>query len=534
MNKKVNYTWILLVSGIILFFFHLGKLYVDIMEARNFLSAREMVLDNHWIFTTMNGEPRYEKPPLPTWLSAFFGYIFSPQNVWALRFPAALFALLNVLYLNKIVKLFTDNKQAFLASIIFATSFLVIYVGRRANWDIYSYSFATIGLYYFILGMREIKAFKNFLIAGILFGFSFLSKGPTGHYVIVLPFFIGYVLAFGFPRMKTIWWIVFCAAITFAVGLPWYLYVYHYDPETFMAILDKETAARENRDVKPFTRYLNFPVQTGVWAFFSIMGLIYPYIKKRTVYKKEYTMFFAWTLLSLLFLSLVPSKKERYLYPMLIPLSVTTGFYVRYIIESTKLLKWETIFNKVVYFILGIIPLAVSAMVLAMTKFNFWSAVLVISMLGISFLIIKFSLKSKFYDAFLAVVVLLHLVVIFGFPKLDEIFHSNENYKSIATAKPIIEKDNAKLYSYKIYQPEVWFHYGETMPSIDFTEEKLPQEKKFYILTYPELPSKTIDSLQSQNFKVEPFGMYDSNEENTKAKNYTHRKLDYLYKVERK
>ncbi|HNQ27790.1 MAG TPA: glycosyltransferase, partial [Aquaticitalea sp.] len=41
---------------------------VSIMEARNFITAREMVDDGNWLLTTMNGEARYEKPPLPTWL----------------------------------------------------------------------------------------------------------------------------------------------------------------------------------------------------------------------------------------------------------------------------------------------------------------------------------------------------------------------------------------------------------------------------------------------------------------------------------
>ena len=49
----------------------LNTVQVSIMEARHFISAHEMVADGHWLLTTMNGEPRYEKPPLPTWLSAF-------------------------------------------------------------------------------------------------------------------------------------------------------------------------------------------------------------------------------------------------------------------------------------------------------------------------------------------------------------------------------------------------------------------------------------------------------------------------------
>jgi len=54
----------------------LNKFRVPIMEARNFITAREMITDGNWILTTMNGGPRYEKPPLPTWITAVFGLLF--------------------------------------------------------------------------------------------------------------------------------------------------------------------------------------------------------------------------------------------------------------------------------------------------------------------------------------------------------------------------------------------------------------------------------------------------------------------------
>ena len=63
---------------------------ITIMEARNFITAREMVDDGNWILTTMNGEPRYQKPPLPTWLSAVFGLKLGSDSLFGLRFPAIL------------------------------------------------------------------------------------------------------------------------------------------------------------------------------------------------------------------------------------------------------------------------------------------------------------------------------------------------------------------------------------------------------------------------------------------------------------
>ena len=112
MKSEKSYFILLLAVGSVILFAHLGLLYVDIMEARNFVSAREMAHEGHWIFTTMNDLPRYEKPPLPTWLSAFMGMLFGFDHIGALRIPAALVCFAALIYLYKIVVFVTkkDNE----------------------------------------------------------------------------------------------------------------------------------------------------------------------------------------------------------------------------------------------------------------------------------------------------------------------------------------------------------------------------------------------------------------------------------------
>ena len=51
------------------------------MEARNFVTAREMLIDNNWLMPTFNGEPRYQKPPLPTWIAAISTFIFGTKTI---------------------------------------------------------------------------------------------------------------------------------------------------------------------------------------------------------------------------------------------------------------------------------------------------------------------------------------------------------------------------------------------------------------------------------------------------------------------
>ena len=97
MKIERNYLVLLIITCAAIFFVNLGSLPVNIMEARNFITAREMLTDGNWLLTTINGEPRYQKPPLPTWLTAFSAAIFGIKSVWALRLPAAIMSLILVL-----------------------------------------------------------------------------------------------------------------------------------------------------------------------------------------------------------------------------------------------------------------------------------------------------------------------------------------------------------------------------------------------------------------------------------------------------
>src|SRR5215471_766019 len=89
---------VLMVVSVVMLFSHLGLIQTNIMEARNLITAREMVNDGHWVFTTMNGLPRYEKPPLPTWITALFILMGGMKNMFILRLPVVLVCLMLVYF----------------------------------------------------------------------------------------------------------------------------------------------------------------------------------------------------------------------------------------------------------------------------------------------------------------------------------------------------------------------------------------------------------------------------------------------------
>lgn len=100
--KKQHYLLLALLM-LITFFANRAALPTDIMEARNLVTAREIVADGNWLVPTMNGEPRLEKPPLPTWVAAAIEKM-CPGNLAAQRTAPGLMGCLWTVYLFLLVR----------------------------------------------------------------------------------------------------------------------------------------------------------------------------------------------------------------------------------------------------------------------------------------------------------------------------------------------------------------------------------------------------------------------------------------------
>ena len=142
---------VLLIVSVIMLFAHLGLIQTNIMEARNLISAREMVKNGHWIFTTLNNQPRYEKPPLPTWITAIFMLVGGMQSLLLLRLPAALTCLLLVYFFYSVARAMQlKNNQPLVASLILITSFYIFFAGRDNQWDMYTHAFMIVCIYFLL------------------------------------------------------------------------------------------------------------------------------------------------------------------------------------------------------------------------------------------------------------------------------------------------------------------------------------------------------------------------------------------------
>ena len=507
------YLWLLAVC-LILFVANLDVVYVNIMEARNFISAREMLTHNNWLHTTLNLEPRYEKPPLPTWLTAISMWLFGKTSLYGLRLPAVLAVITLIFTSAKLMTFITKNsKHALFSSLILATSFYIIFSGRNGQWDIFAHSFMLLAITQIYQALiSQSNNLKPWLFAGIFMGLSILSKGPVSLFALFLPFLIAYFGVYRSEGFKKHLKPIFLALIVaFIIGSWWAVYIYFTDTEALQIIADKETTAWRNRNVRPWYYYWSFFIQSGMWAYFAFISLLYPYMIKRVENIKAYKFSLIWTISAVILLSLIPEKKSRYLLPVLIPLAFTTSFYIKFIITQVKTLsKTDTFLAKFGFGLLALICLAVPVVsyfklpMLLVGDIHY--LLLSVFLICIGLTLIYNMVKNNFKHSFYLAVTMMCGIILFGLPLLKE-FYDNPNFKNINEIRQDPQTKSISLFVQGYLAPEFIWELGEPITRIKSPKE-LPSQNKIGLFIADSLPKtylKTHKIILQQDYDLNYF-----------------------------
>tara|TARA_R110001583_G_scaffold5921_3_gene31198 strand:+ start:1 stop:1464 length:1464 start_codon:yes stop_codon:yes gene_type:complete len=468
----------------------------------------------------MNGEARYQKPPLPTWLTAISSLLFGFKNLFALRLPAAFMVLfLGVFGYFLSLKLKLSKNQSLNNSLIVVTSFYVFAIINEAPWDIFAHGFMLAGLYFLFLLFEENKSvWKNAFLSGIFIGFSIMSKGPVSLFAVFLPFLISYGIVFKFKIIKSKIAPLLCWLISFIlIGGWWFIYVKYADPAAFLEIATKETGNWSSYNVKPFYYYWSFFTQSGLWTIPAFISLLYPYLIKKIAHKKAYKFTFWWTIAAVILLSIIPEKKPRYLMPVLIPLALNTGFYMQYLIENFKDLtsKKETIpvfFN---FGLIAIIAIAVPFGLFFVLKenlqhylINYILTSLFTVIVGV--LILKYLMKKKFNLVFYLTILFMVSLFLFGLP-ISKSFNKNEDFKEINSLHTYETEHNIVTYSIGEIAPELLWNYNGIIKDIYKNEIlKTPKEATFGMLIMNE-NLEIITSELTENYNLQLLETYNLN-----------------------
>jgi len=537
MKLETKYKIILLVACIILFFAHLDLLPINILEARNFVTAREMLLEDNWLLPTFNGEPRYQKPPLPTWLTAISAGIFGLDSLFALRLPAAFFAIFGVCYFFKLIKEITKNSEfAFTSSLILITSFFFAFSGRNGQWDIFTQAFMIAAIYYiYQFFSTSGKNHQNAILAAVFIGLSFMSKGPVSHYGLLLPFIISYSIVYKYKQFqkKRIALLILIILSIIASGW-WYWHIYTVDSVNLLRITGKETTNWTKYNVKSIYYYWSFFTQSGVWTIPAFISLLYPYLIKRVENKKAYLFSFLWTISAVILLSIIPEKKQRFLLPVIIPLAINIGFYISYLFRSFSEMN-KTIEKTPVYIhfgligIIGIIFPFTAGYILwsQLTGLWFWFILLSITLFCTGILIWYNLILKRIKRVFYTTIIFVLSIVSFGFP-LHTVLKTNTTELQISELRTWEIKKNINVYEYSAFSPEFIWHYGQPMVKWGEQKNKLVKNEIGFLVNEKKLEEFKKEFRAN---KIEKVGEYDLNLMSKPHKTHKSRLQRYLYVV---
>jgi len=517
--KTLPQLLLLTVLCLCTFFVNLGSFEPDLMEARNFIAAREMVEDGHWLIPTMNGELRLEKPPLPTWMTAASALLGGGINhPYTMRFPAALMAMAMVFFMFGLVRqLSKDKLLPLIAAGVLATSLLTIQLARTNSWDIYAQSFMLGAIWLLVAGLKRAgPAWKEFAGAGVLVGLSIMSKGPVAPYGLLLPFLVAYAFGFKSGELKSRWkellLLLFCALL---VSVPWNAYIFLEAPEALGAVASKETGSWANRHVRPFYFYLHFPIYSGLWTLFVGACFVAPYAKPRINQFGNYRFLLIWLFFALVLLSVIPTKKERYLIPVIIPMALMVATFIRALLERIKtneLIRWDKVLLTVHFSIVataaGALPFALYFLGVQPGYVSLTTALFLgLTFLTLAMALVYLLLKKRWELSLVGSVVTLCLGLLVLPPFLEEVVYKNPEYKSISQVNELKAIDGMPWYTLNDLNMKVIWEAGGTITRCDsagFSQLNFP-----VVFFSDKLPEIVIPASERKNLSIELLDDYD-------------------------
>jgi 4-amino-4-deoxy-L-arabinose transferase-like glycosyltransferase len=479
----------------------------DIMEARNLITAREMAATDNWLNPTMNGYPRLAKPPLPTWVNAAIAKFFPVDNLAVHRIPAAIMGFLMVLAIFFITKSISgDENVGYYSSLAAASSYYLILMSRQATWDIYCHSLMAVAIAFLIGEWRSNKdSLWSYLMAGTFMGLSFMSKGPVSFYVILLPFLVSWFLFIEKKSPKAQWRGILIMTVVFlVVGFSWPCYQLITNKDLLLKIVDAESTAWTERHVKPFYQYWGFWSHVGIWSLFALVSLVYPLMKSR-IPLKEYKFLLWWLVIMVVLLSIPGEKKERYLLPVIIPLSCLIGYFINYLLQSQlnnnlsvsdkRLIRVNILLLLIISLLFPFTDYFTTSQphVSIITFIIFWSTAV-----GLFF-----AFKSlKITHMMVWTIVLMSAVTIFGLKKLEPVTNQHYDNLAIVREKPFYTKD---FYAANLNPKEI-FAIGKTVDTLKIEKGAIlnPRNKEFVIASYYHMDENEITT------KVSTFQLMDS------------------------
>lgn len=225
MNRQRLLGWLAIAAVALAFFWQLGAMpLLDVDEGAFSEATREMLARGNFVSTTLDGEPRHDKPILIYWLQAASVSLLGLDE-FALRLPSAIAAALWALALYRFTARFADHETAAVAVLVMALGLQVGLVAKAAIAD--ALLNLLIAVTFFDVYRHWHEPRRGTLARVYLWlGLGFLTKGPVA---VALPLVVSLVFYVSLGRwrdwLRAVLWVP-GIALFLAIVVPWHVASY--------------------------------------------------------------------------------------------------------------------------------------------------------------------------------------------------------------------------------------------------------------------------------------------------------------------
>lgn len=343
-------------------------------ETRYVQVAREILHSGNWFALTFNKEPYPDKPPLVFWIMASLLHLNNNiPDEWLMRLPSVFSAFLIVILVFLLGQKLWDTRTGLFSALILMTIPGFALEVPTAKLDIIFSLFILISITIFLhIHFPNYRLnFFQWLGFWVCLALAILTKGPLA-LVIVLGTIIIFAIIQKNWRIFTSLRPLYGLLLTLVIILAWFI------PQAIVAEggFIKNQLLHQN-----ITRYVNFPKHRApVWYYFQQLFLgevapwglflplaIYGFWKQRKKIAGELPSKYAfikflliWFIFPLIFLTLSPSKRLRYLLPAFPAIALLLGWlWAKYLpAKQTHLARFWRLLALIIALILLIIAMS--------------------------------------------------------------------------------------------------------------------------------------------------------------------------------